>query len=188
MSWNKKKIDWAELERVFVVVDAANLEHSVKSLKWWVDYRKLYNFFKARVRLVEIRHYCPHFNDERQNKFFTVLKKSGFKLVTKPLKIIAEIDKTKGDVRKANFDVEITYDTFALLEDYDTLILFSGDSDFNYLVKQLRQKGKQVIVISSRYHISKELIDSSNRYIDLKNLRVEIERKKIKSPSFSTGS
>ena len=31
---------------------------------------------------------------------------------------------------------------------------------------------------ASFYHISKELIESSNRYIDLKKLRAEIERKK----------
>jgi len=164
--------------RVCVFIDAANLENSVKSLGWWVDYRKLYDYFETHAQLVGIRHYCPHFDDERQNKFFTVLKKKGFKLITKPLKVITEVDKFKGKLRKANFDVEITLDTISLLESYDTLILFSGDSDFNYLVKQLRQKGKKVIIISSRYHISKELIESSTRYIDLKKLRGEIERKK----------
>ena len=106
------------------------------------------------------------------------LKKAGFKLVTKPLKVITEIDKAKGDIRKANFDVEITLDAVTLLNDYDTLILFSGDSDFHYLIKRLRQNGKKVIVVSSRYHISKELVESSNRYVDLKKLRPEIERKK----------
>jgi len=161
-----------------VIIDAANLEHSVKSLGWWVDYRKLFAFFESHTRLAGVRHYCPSFNDERQNNFFTVLKKSGFKLVTKPLKIITEADKAKGDIRKANFDVEIAIDAMALLEDYDTLVLFSGDSDFDYLIRQLRGSGKKVMVISSRYHISKELIDSSNRYIDLKKLRKEIERKK----------
>ena len=176
--FGRKEIDWTELGRVLVFIDAANLEHSVKSLGWWVDYRKLYDFFKVHTHLFEIRHYCPHFNDERQNKFFTVLKKNGFKLVTKPLKVITESDKAKGDIRKANFDVEITLDAITFLETYDTLILFSGDSDFNYLVKRLRQKGKKVIVVSSRYHISRELIESSSRYIDLKMLRSEIERKK----------
>lgn len=102
-----EQVNWSELGRVLVVIDAANLEHSVKSLGWWVDYRKLFNFFKSHTHLLEIRHYCPSFNDERQNKFFTVLKKSGFKLITKPLKVITEADKTKGDIRKANFDVEI---------------------------------------------------------------------------------
>ena len=44
--------------------------------------------------------------------FFTVLKRQGFKLITKPLKIITETDKSKGDLRKANFDVEIALDAY----------------------------------------------------------------------------
>jgi len=48
-------------------------------------------------------------------------------------------------------------------------------------------KGKNVIVVSTKHHISKELIESSNKYIDLKKLRNLIERKN-KGPSFSTGS
>jgi len=174
----KTKINWADLGRVLVLIDAANLEQSVKSLKWWIDYRKLYRFFQSRTQLIGIRHYCPHFNDTGQNNFFTVLKKAGYKLITKPLKIITEIDKVKGDIRKANFDVEIASDAITLLQDYDTLILFSGDSDFDYLIKRLRQKEKKVVIISSRYHISRELIESSNRYIDIKKLKPEIERRK----------
>ena len=177
MFW-KKEINWSGLGRACIFIDAANLEQSVKSLKWWVDYRKLYEFFKTNTQLIEIRHYCPRFNDVRQNNFFTVLKKQGYKLVTKPLKVITDADMTKGDIRKANFDVEITLDAITLLESYDTLVLFSGDSDFNYLIKQLKQRGKKVVVVSSRYHISKELIESSDKYIDLKRLRGEIERKK----------
>ena len=175
---SKIKINWIGLGRTLVVIDAANLENSVKSLGWWVDYKKLYDFFKARTRLVGIRHYCPHFDDEGQNRFFTVLKKKGFKLVTKPLKVITEADETKGNIRKANFDVEITFDAIATLGSYDTLVLFSGDSDFDYLIKQLKNRGKKIIVISSRYHISRELIASSNRYIDIKKLRSELERRK----------
>jgi len=61
---------------------------------------------------------------------------------------------------------------------FDTLVLFSGDSDFDYLVKNLRNKGKKVIVVSTKYHIAKELITSGNKYVDLKKLKVFIERKR----------
>jgi len=63
-----------------------------------------------------------------------------------------------------------------LISKYDVLVLFSGDSDFDSLIKKLRKEGKKVIVVSSRYHISKELIDSCNKYIDIKKLRSYIER------------
>ncbi len=170
-------INWPELGRTLVVIDAANLEQSVKSMGWWVDYVKLYAFFKNKTTLVDIRYYAPHFNDARQNNFFTVLKKHGFTLITKPLKIIAEIDKECGHIRKANFDVEITLDVVMCMDTYDTFILFSGDSDFNCLIKKVRCVGKKAVVISSRYHIARELIESCNRYLDLKKLRDEIERK-----------
>jgi len=164
--------------KVYVFIDAANLENSVKSLGWWVDYKKLYDYFKKETDLVGIRHYCPRLNDTRQDKFFTVIKHIGIKLITKPLKVITLADRLKGDLRKANFDVEIALDARELMPRYDTLVLFSGDSDFDYLIKFLRQDGKRVIVVSSKHHIAKELIVSCNKYIDLKKLRKFIERTK----------
>jgi len=176
--------------KTLVFIDAANLESSVKSLNWWVDYKKLYDYLKQETDLVGIRHYCPRLADNGQEKFFTVLKHIGIRLITKPLKIITEVDKFKDKLRKANFDVEIALDARELMNKYDSLLLFSGDSDFDYLVRFLRRNGKRVVVVSSKHHISKELISSCNKYVDLKKLRKYIERtdKQTKSPSFATGS
>lgn len=172
--------------KILVIIDAANLESSVKSLGWWIDYIKLKNLFD-KDNLVEIRDYCVRHGTDNQEKFFTFLKKNGFKLITKPIKIIKAPEITKGEIRKANFDVEITIDVLERINKFDTLVLFSGDSDFDYLIRKLRARGKNVVVISTKHHISKELIKSSNKYIELKKLRNLIERT-IKSPSFSTGS
>lgn len=162
---------------ILVMIDAANLESSVKSLDWWIDYIKLRNLFNKK-RLVEIRNYCVHHGTDNQNNFFTFLKKNGFTLITKPLKIIKQGDIAKGKLRKANFDVEIALDAQGLADSFDTLVLFSGDSDFDYLVRKLRSKGKRVIIVSTRHHISKELINSGNKYIDLRKIRKLIERKR----------
>ena len=162
--------------RVLVIIDAANLENSVKSLGWWIDYIKLRDLFD-KENLVGIRNYCVAHNTDNQNNFFTFLKKNGYKLITKPLKIISTPAIEKKDIRKANFDVEITVDVLERIEKFDTLVLFSGDSDFDYLIRKLRAVNKRVIVISTRKHISKELIESSNKYIELKKLRKLIERK-----------
>ena len=163
--------------RVLIVIDAANLESSVKDLGWWIDYIKLKNLFNNE-RLVEIRNYCVHHNTNNQNNFFTFLKKNKFVLITKPLKIIKQGDISKDNLRKANFDVEIAVDAIEMANKFDTLVLFSGDSDFDYLIKNLKNKGKKIIVISTKYHIAKELITSGNKYVDLKKLRVLIERKR----------
>jgi len=159
--------------KVFVFIDAANLEESLKSLHWRVKYKKLHEYLQFNTELVGVRYYCPRFESVSQDRFFVVLKKVGFRLITKPLKIIKVRGKVKK--RKANFDVEIALDAFLLLQRYRTLILFSGDSDFEYLIRLLRGRGKKVLVISSRYHISKELIRVCNKYVDLRKLRPYIE-------------
>lgn len=74
--------------KVFVFIDAANLENSVKSLGWWIKYKKFYEYFSTEMNLVQIRYYCVRHNTESQDSFFTLLKKTGFKLITKPLKTI----------------------------------------------------------------------------------------------------
>jgi len=163
--------------KVLVVIDAANLESAVKSLGWWIDYIKLRELFD-KDKLIEIRNYCVKHNTDNQNSFFTFLKKNGYKLITKPLKIIKAPEIEKGDLRKANFDVEITFDILEMIGQFDTLVLFSGDSDFDYLIRRLRAKEKKVVVISTKYHISKELIENSNKYIDIKRMRSLTERKK----------
>ena len=173
--------------KVFVVIDAANLESSVKDLDWWVDYVKLCELFDGG-NLYGIRFYCVHHNTENQDKFFVFLKHHGYTLVTKPLKIIKQADIEAGDIRKANFDVEIAVDAISMMEEFATFILFSGDSDFNYLLRHLKKKGKITIVVSAKHHIAKELVETSDKYIDLRRLQSFIERKRQnKSPSFATG-
>lgn len=163
--------------KILVIIDAANLESSVKSLGWWIDYIKLRDLFDNK-KLVEIRHYCVHHKTDNQNRFFTFLKKNRYKLITKPLKIIHPNDIAVSDIRKANFDVEIAIDVIEMIKQFDTLVLFSGDSDFHYLVVKLQEKNKKVIIVSYRDHISRELAKSSDKYISLDKLEEYIKRDK----------
>lgn len=162
--------------KILVAIDAANLESSVKDLGWWIDYAKLRELFNFE-KLVQIRNYCVAHDTKNQNNFFTFLKKNGFILITKPLKIIKQKNIDQEDNRKANFDVEITVDVMEMINKFDTLVLFSGDSDFNYLICNLKKKNKRIIVVSSKYHIAKELIKNIDKYIDLRKLKQQIKRK-----------
>ncbi len=162
--------------KILVIIDAANLESALKDLGWWVDYKKLRELFGKN--LVEVRDYCVHHGTENQNRFFAFLKNNSFTLITKPLKIIKQEDIQRGDIRKANFDVEITVDVMEMIDRFETLVLFSGDSDFDYLLRNLKKKNKKIIVVSTKKHVAKELIESCDKYIDLKKIRQQIERKR----------
>lgn len=190
--------------RVYVYIDGANLERSVQSffvnpkeipetfkkfypeqLCWRVDYQKMHKFFKDSCDFKGIRFYSANFQTPTHRKFFWFLDKVlKIKLVTKPLK--EYLDHTaEHPHRKANFDVEIAVDAVFNLNRYETLILFSGDCDFEYLLKFLRGQNKQVIVFSRTGHVAKELIPACSHYFDLIDFRYELLRMDIKKQKIS---
>ena len=163
-------------QKTMVFIDAANIELSAKDLKFKIDYKKLQKYLINNYKIEYLGFYTVRFETKEHDNFLTVLKKSGYKLNTKPLKIIKNRDRELGDIRKANFDVEIAVDAMKLIDKYQTMVLFSGDSDFDYLIKELKKSGKGVVVISLSHHISKELIESSDYYLDLKKIKGQISR------------
>lgn len=163
-------IKWNKTDRLFVVIDAANLEKSAQSLNMKVHYTRLKRFFSESSDLKDIRFYSAVFLTPGHQDFLESLKRKGYSLVTKPIKEISNKN-TKDKVRKANFDVEITIDVLEHLRGFDVLILFSGDSDFEPLLKRVMESGKKVFVFSTRYHISRELIHRCNHYFDIRKFK-----------------
>jgi len=176
--------------KTVVYIDAANLEQSVKgmfvraddvpdnlkhmpaeSLRWSIDYQKLKDFFSTLGDHQGVRFYTAEFDGKGHHKFRYFLDKGlKFKLITKPLKEY-EDHTLEAPHRKANFDVEIAVDSTFSIDDFDTMILFSGDCDFEYLIKFLRGNGKVVIGFSRSGHIAKELPPALSHYFDIANFR-----------------
>ena len=155
--------------RVSVFIDAANILYSQKTLGWRVDYTKLVHYLRDQAEIVALRYYTGKVGTlEKQFSFMKKLETAGYVVIAKEVKFI----KMAGGavLPKGNLDVELALDAYRLMEEFDTLLLFSGDSDFSYLLDLLRQKGKKVIVASTRGHISKELLTRA-KYIDLRKLK-----------------
>lgn len=72
--------------------------------------------------------------------------------------------------QKCNLDIEIALDIANGLKTYDSFILFSGDSDFENVLKLAKANGKHVTVIALRKFTSGEVIKNSNTYINLTSL------------------
>lgn len=76
-----------------------------------------------------------------------------------------------GKLPKCNFDVEITMDLLLQVDSYDSVLLFSGDSDFSGLLNYLKSLGKKIIVICTRKRMSAELQRVAEKYIPAETLR-----------------
>jgi uncharacterized LabA/DUF88 family protein len=59
---------------------------------------------------------------------------------------------------------------------YDTAVLVSGDGDLAYAVDAVSYRGVRVEVVSLRSMTSDSLINVSDRYIDLENVREDIQK------------
>ena len=98
----------------------------------------------------------------------------GFQVKTKEIKMVPHYDdmgKFLGKLPKCNFDVEMTMTILQKIEKYDTVMLFSGDSDFGGLLGYLKNKGKKVIVVCTRNRMSRELEAVANTFVPAESLK-----------------
>lgn len=158
--------------KVYVFIDAANILYSQQTLKWRVDYKKLKDYFLKECDLQGIFFYTGRVGAyDKQNKFLKKMESNGYNVKAKEVKRIEVVPNTYE--WKGNLDVELTIDALKNTDNFDTCILMSGDSDFASLLDELKSRKKWVIVMSTRGHISKELLDKA-KYIDLRKLKNKI--------------
>lgn len=170
MNREEKTIDWKICGRVVVFIDVANIIYSLRDLGWRMDYKKLQQYFKKHCRLIDIYfYYSTHKDNPGQANLLEMLARKGFKLVVKEVKVI-KINRQER-IYKGSCDVELTIDMIDTMPAYDTAILMSGDSDFAAVIKYVQKHDKKVIVISTRNHIAREIIEVSDRYMWLQWFR-----------------
>ena len=158
------KFNWKQYNRVAVFIDVANVIYSLKKLDWRIDYKKLQKYFADNSKLVNIYfYYSTKKENSGQANLLEMLARKGFQLRVKEVKVIKL--KNKETMLKGNCDIELTIDMIDLMPAYDTAVLLSGDSDFAPLVKYVQKHGKKVIAISTRGHVSKEIIKSVDKFM-----------------------
>ena len=137
-----------------------------------MDYQKLKIYFEQECDLTGLYFYTGQIGKgNKQAKFLQRMKEYGYKVASKEVKMIKlapDIYKPKGDL-----DVELVIEALKNAHKFDTCVLMSGDSDFAPLVDELKLQGKNIIVMSTKGHISRELIEKT-KYINLKKLKSQI--------------
>lgn len=141
----------------------------------WVNPQKKFFYYGYFPENIELEDNHP-INLKYRSSIFRInkAKKSGFLTKQKEIKMIPTYDdegKFISKIPKCNFDVEITMDIITKLNKYDTVMLFSGDSDFGGLLSYIKEKGKKIIIISTRNRMSKELQKVADKFIPAETLK-----------------
>lgn len=191
MNINLENLRLEKNKKVHVFIDASNVWDVQKSKGMWFDFKKLKDFIYQILepKTLSVFYYSAYPADgtrvydlEGKHKFYTYLKKAlRFTVRKKPLKRIrVESDEGEYIKEKGDMDVEITLDAMGHIENYDTALFFTGDSDFLALVTYLRNKGKKVYIFSSQNNISQELRTGADGYFDILKLGFDVWGKKLK--------
>ncbi|ERN40819.1 hypothetical protein KR51_00028110 [Rubidibacter lacunae KORDI 51-2] len=157
--------------RVAIFIDGSNLFYAALQLGIEIDYTKLLFRLTAGSRLLRSFFYTGvDTTNEKQQGFLLWMRRNGYRVIAKDLVQLPDGSK------KANLDVEIAVDMMALTGSYDTAVLVSGDGDLAYAVDAISYRGARVEVVSLRSMTSDSLINVSDRYIDLDQIKEEIQK------------
>jgi uncharacterized LabA/DUF88 family protein len=165
------------LNRLSIFVDGNNMFYAQQKNGWFFDPKRVLEYFTSEreVELVNAFWYTGLKDPQDQRGFRDALISLGYTVRTKILK--EYYDDTSGRYsQKANLDIEIVVDMFNTVEQYDRVILFSGDGDFERAIELLRSKNTHITVVSTEGMIARELRNVTDRYIDLNDIRPRIEK------------
>lgn len=152
-----------------VCIDWANVYGWQKKLGWKIDVYKLVEYLKTYPEINKIKFYFGTDVVKESQDFISSIKSKEdniFQVITKDVKYVP-VDTTdlnhnssssnkKIRRRKCDFDIEIALDVFLNINQIETLVLFSGDGDYEPLVKFCIEKGKRIIIVANPGSLGKE--------------------------------
>lgn len=164
-------------DRLSIFVDGNNMFYAQQKNGWFFDPKRVLEYFtrEATTVLTNAFWYTGLKDLQDQRGFRDALISLGYTVRTKILKEYYD-DSSGRYSQKANLDIEIVVDMFNTVDQYDRVILFSGDGDFERAIELLRGKNTHITVVSTEGMIARELRNATDRYIDLNDIRQEIEK------------
>ncbi|PZX45933.1 uncharacterized LabA/DUF88 family protein [Roseinatronobacter thiooxidans] len=163
-------------ERLALFIDGVNLYGTSRNLGFDIDYKRLRAEFARRGRLLRASYYTSITEIEEftpVRPLIDWLSYNGYNMVTKTAK---EYTDSKGRRKiKGNISIEIAVDAMELAPRLDHAVLFSGDGDYQPLVKSLQKQGVRVSVVSTvrgpNPMIGDDLRRQADNFIELDELR-----------------
>ena len=148
------------MKKIAIFVDVQNIYYTTRQAYGrQFNYRKLWQQISAEGAIVSATAYAIHRGDDKQRQFQDALKHIGFTVKLKPY-----IQRSDGSA-KGDWDVGITIDVMEAAHAVDTVVLLSGDGDFDLLLQKIK---KDYAVVTEVYGVpaltANSLIDAASSY------------------------
>jgi uncharacterized LabA/DUF88 family protein len=150
---------------VGVFIDVSNLFYSARSMGVEVNYIRLLEHVTRNRHLIRASAYTgidPENGSQR--RFVDFLSANGYRVVCK------DIQKHESGRIKADLDVEMTLDVYMMSDNFDVVVLVTGDGDFKRLVEVVQQKGVRVEILGFGASTSSELIATADQFTEISTI------------------
>ncbi|MDB9800013.1 NYN domain-containing protein [bacterium] len=123
------------MEKISIFVDVQNIYYTCRqAYQCSFDYNKFWAEVTRDRQIINAYAYATDRGDEKQIQFQNILRAIGFTVKLKPM--LKRLDGTA----KADWDVGIALDVFEEAVNCDTIILASGDGDFDILLQRVKER------------------------------------------------
>lgn len=122
------------IEQNYAFIDSQNLNLSIKSLGWNLDFQKFRTYLKEKYKITKAFLFIGYI--EGNEDLYKSLQEAGFVCIFKPT-LTYKDGKTKG-----NCDAELVLQTMIEFPNHKKAVIVTGDGDFHCLIKYFIQENK----------------------------------------------
>lgn len=164
-------------ENNYAFIDSQNLNLSIKSLGWSLDFKRFRVYLKEKYNVTKAFLFIGYI--KKNSKLYDFLQEAGYICIFKPT-ILYKNAKTKG-----NCDAELVMHAILESNTYQKSVIVTGDGDFHCLIEYLFKNNKlKALLVPNKLQYSallkfKEFKSYTYYMNDLKN---KLEFKKEKTP------
>lgn len=150
----------SSVNQIAIFVDVQNIYYTTRQIYGrQFDYQKLWQRIKQQGEIVSAIAYAIDSDNEGQRKFQNALKQMGFTIKLKPY-----IQRKDGSA-KGDWDVGIAIDVMEISPQVNTVVLLSGDGDFDLLLDKVNHTyGVRTEVYGVAALTANSLIQSATLY------------------------
>ena len=121
------------MTRIAIFADVQNIYYTTRqAFGRQFNYYSLWERVSENGEIVSATAYATDRGDDKQRRFQDALSSIGFTVKLKPY-----IQRRDGSA-KGDWDVGITIDVMEVAREVDTVVLLSGDGDFDLLLRKIR--------------------------------------------------
>ncbi len=148
------------MKTIAIFVDVQNIYYTTREAYGrQFNYRKFWEQVSDEGKIAQAYAYATDRGDDKQHKFQRALEHIGFTIKLKPY-----IQRSDGS-SKGDWDVGITIDVLETAKQVDTVILLSGDSDFDLLLEKIKSDYETTAKVYGVPGLTaKTLIESASTY------------------------